>query len=95
MLVHEFLQPLDENQVWARRGQKVVRKYRCTSGQRQGRVVASPAQCFAVVDLKKRVKLKQTKARLGPRMAKKAKRTKKFNPASRRVAAMNKASRRK
>jgi hypothetical protein len=74
---------------WARRGTKVVRKYRCTSGKRKGRVVASPSQCFAAPDIKKRIKLKMTKARLGSRMARKAKRTKKVNPASRRVASLN------
>lgn len=95
MLIHEFVQPLDEKQVWARSGKQVVRKYRCTSGMRKGRVVAKPAQCFAPPDVKKRVKLKQTKARLGARMIRKAKRTKKFNPASRRVASMNKAVRKK
>ena len=95
MLIHEFVEPLDEKQVWARSGKKVVRKYRCTSGLRKGRAVAKPAQCFASPDIKKRFKLKQTKARLGPRMARKARRTKKFNPVSRRVASMNKAVRSK
>jgi hypothetical protein len=93
MLIHEFVQPLDEKQIWARRGKSVVRKYRCTSGVRKGRIVAKMQQCFAAPDLKKRFKLKQTKARLGPKMARKARRTKKFNPASRRVQSLNKASR--
>ena len=34
-----------------------------------------------------------TRARLGARMARKAKKTKRVNPASKRVAALNKASR--
>lgn len=95
MLIHEFIEPLDEKQIWARSGKKVVRKYRCTSGQRKGRIVAAPAQCFAAPDVKKRIKMKQTKARLGARMARKARRTKKYNPASRRVQSLNKASRRR
>jgi hypothetical protein len=74
---------------WARRGGKAVRKYRCTSGKRKGRVVSSPSQCFAAPDIKKRLKLKLTKARLGKRMARKAKRTKRVNPASRRVQSLN------
>jgi len=94
MLVFELTQPLDEKQVWARSGKKVVRKYRCAGGPRKGRIVAKSSQCFVAPDLKKRFTLKKTKARLGKRMAKKAKRTKKFNPASRRVAAMNKAAKR-
>jgi hypothetical protein len=90
MLLREiFDQPLDEKQVWARTGKKVVRKYRCTGGKRKGRVVAKMSQCFAAPDIKKRVKFKQTRARLGARMARKAKRTKRINPASRRVQAMN------
>jgi hypothetical protein len=90
----EFNTDINEATVaWAKRGKKVVRKYRCTSGFRKGRVVATPGQCFAAPDIKKRIKLKMTKARLGSRMARKAKRTKKVNPASKRVAALNRSSR--
>ena len=88
-----FEETIVEKQVWARSGKKVVRKYRCTSGQRKGRVVSKISQCFAAPDFKKRAKLKQTKLRLGGRMARKAKRTKKVNPASRRVRALNRRSR--
>jgi hypothetical protein len=91
MLLREFfIDQIDEKQVWARSGQKVVRKFRCTGGPRKGRVVAQMAQCFAAPDIKKRTKFKMTKARLGPRMTRKAKRTKRINPASRRVQSMNK-----
>lgn len=92
MLLRELL---TEKQVWAKSGKKVVRKYRCTSGKRKGRVVASAAQCFAAPDVKKRIKLKMTKARLGAKMARKAKRTKRINPASLRVKALNKSGRRR
>ena len=37
---------------WARRGNKVVRKYRCTSGVRKGRIVANAAQCGKPIDMK-------------------------------------------
>ena len=93
MLLRELTQSLDEKQVWARRGSKVVRKYRCQAGRRAGRIVANMAQCFAAPDLKKRIKLKMTRLRLGARMARKAKKTKRVNPASKRVAALNKRSR--
>lgn len=94
MLLREFFNTeLDESQVWARSGKKVVRKYRCTGGSRKGRVVSKMSQCFAAPDIKKRVQLKKTKARLGKRLARKAKRTKRINPASRRVAALNKRKR--
>lgn len=76
--------------VWARTGNKVVRKYRCTDGPRKGRVVASPSQCNAPIDLKKRQKMKMTRAAKGKKMARVAKKTKRANPASRRVQQMNK-----
>ena len=94
MLLREFfIDQIDEKQVWARSGKKVVRKFRCSAGPRKGRVVAQMAQCFAAPDIKKRVQLKRTKARLGKRMARKARRTKRINPASRRVSALNKTRR--
>jgi len=94
MLLREITLPLDESKMaWAKRGNKVVRKFRCTGGKRHGRIVANISQCFAKPDMKKRIKLKMTKARLGSKMARKARKTKRVNPASRRVAALNKASR--
>jgi hypothetical protein len=76
--------------VWARKGKKVARKYRCSVGKRKGRVVSSPTQCNAPVDLKKRFVLKRTKAKMSARMARKAKRTKKYNAASKIVQRLNK-----
>ncbi len=78
---------------WGRVGNKIVKKFRCTSGRRQGRLVSHPSQCTKPVDLKKRVKFKQTKLAKGLRMKKKRKRTMKRNPASLRVQRMNKALR--
>jgi hypothetical protein len=59
-------------------------------GKRAGRVVSTPSQCSAPIDLKKRFTLRRTKAIKGARMARKARRTKKFNPASRMVQKLNK-----
>ena len=81
---------LEAKLVWARAGKSLTRKYRCTVGKRKGRVVANPTQCNAPIDLKKRFTLRRTKAMKGSRMARKAKRTKKFNPASRMVQKLNK-----
>lgn len=92
MFINEVIS-LDEKQVWARKGKQVVRKFRCQGGRRHGRIVANMTQCFAAPDLKKAKRLKVTKARLGPRLAKKIKRTKRINPASRRVQQLNKRSR--
>ncbi len=77
--------------VWARKGKnQVVKKYRCTYGTRKGRAVSSPSQCAAPIDLKKRLQLRKTKAKYGPRLIRKALRTKKYNIASKRIQAMNK-----
>ena len=95
MLLRELTLPLEEKRIWARSGKKVVRKYRCSGGRRHGRIVAKIGQCFAAPDMKKRFTLKKTKARVGSRMTRKARRTKRVNPVSRRVQSLNKASRRR
>jgi|TARA_B100000925_G_scaffold51283_1_gene33405 hypothetical protein len=95
MLVREITESLSEKQIWARSGKKVVRKFRCTTGRRKGRIVKQMAQCFAAPNIKARITLKRTRARIGGRMMRKARRTKRTNPASRRVQALNKASRRR
>lgn len=89
MLLRELIQ-LDEKQVWAKRGQKIVRKFRCTNGPRAGRVVSDVGQCYAAPDIEKRLRLRMTKARLGGKMARKAKRTKRTNKASIAVRKLNK-----
>jgi hypothetical protein len=93
MLIREFfidpIEEIDEGLTWARSGKKVVRKYRCSGGPRKNRIVAKMAQCFAAPDIKKRQQFKKTKARLGGRMMRKAKKTKRINPASKRVQALN------
>jgi hypothetical protein len=93
MLVREITESLSEKQIWARSGKKVVRKFRCTTGRRKGRIVKSMAQCFAAPNMKARITMKKTRARIGGKMMRKARRTKRINPASRRVQALNKASR--
>ena len=98
MLLREFFidqteDDLEEGQTWARSGKKVVRKYRCSGGPRKNRVVAKMSQCFAAPNIKKRMAFKKTKARLGSRMIRKAKKTKRINPASKRVQSLNKRRR--
>lgn len=85
-------QPIVEAQlVWARKGNSVSRKFRCSIGHRAGRLVSSMAQCGAPIDVKKQLVLKKTKAAKGRKMAIKAQRTKKMNPASKAVQILNKA----
>jgi len=84
-------EPVVEAQlVWARKGNKIARKFRCAVGQRAGRVVSDPSQCSKPIDIKKRITLRKTKARMGARMARKAQRTKRMNPASKAVQRLNK-----
>ncbi len=90
----EELFNIDETKMaWQRRGNKLVRKYRCTGGRRKGRIVSKPAQCFAAPDVKKRFRLRMTKAKLGARIARKSKRTMRTNPSSIMKQRLNKAAR--
>jgi hypothetical protein len=94
MLITEIIDTdLTEKQIWGRRGKKLVRKYRCSGGRRKGRIVANMAQCFASPNMKARMTMKRTRARLGARMARKARRTKRINPASIALKRLNKRSR--
>lgn len=81
---------IEARMVWKRSGEKIVRAVRCTSGRRAGRVVSKASQCSAPIDVKKRMTLKRTKSKMGKRLAKKAQRTKRINPASRRLKTLNK-----
>jgi len=76
--------------IFAKRGNKVVKKFRCLVGKRKGRIVGSPKQCNAPVDLKKRYVMRRTRAAKGARMMKKAQRVKRTNPASKIVRQLNK-----
>lgn len=93
MLIEEIIgteEELDEAKlVYARSGRSVVRKYRCSSGRLKGKTVANPTSCFKPVDIKKRFTLARTKAKMGSRMARKSKMTKRMNPASRRLKSLN------
>lgn len=89
-LINENTQRVVEIMAWAKRGEKVVRKFRCSSGPRKGRIVSDIGQCAAAPDVAKRHRLKITKARLGKKMARKARRTKRVNQASIRTRKLNK-----
>ncbi len=90
MQLQELVDSLNEKQIWGRRGSHTVRKYRCTSGMRKGRIVATAAQCFAAPNIKARFAMKRTRAKIGRRMMRKAQRTRRTNPASRRLKFLNK-----
>jgi len=75
--------------VWRKSGKKLTRGVRCSSGRRKGRVVSTASQCSAPIDMKKRLTLKKTKAKFGKRLARKARRTKRVNPVSKRLKSLN------
>ena len=89
MLLVELFDNLNEKQIWGRKGKTLVRKYRCTGGKRHGRIVAKPQQCFASPDIKAKLRMRITRKKLGQRMMRKAKRTKRTNPASRALRTLN------
>lgn len=76
----------ENQQIWGRKGQTLVRKYRCSGGRRKGRIVSTPTACHAAPNVARSARMKVTRARLGKIMARKAKRTRKVNPASKRLA---------
>jgi hypothetical protein len=75
--------------VWARSGNKVKRKIRCTTGKRRGRIVSTIGACNKRINIKKRYIFKRAKQRFKARMKIKQMRTKRYNPVSRRVARLN------
>jgi hypothetical protein len=97
MRLEEFSEEMvvEARMVWRKMGNKVKRAVRCTSGRRKGRVVSNPSQCHKPIDIKKRMTLKKTKAKMGARMSRKARRTKRLNPASKRLKTLNRPVRRR
>jgi|TARA_B110000977_G_C11031819_1_gene475564 hypothetical protein len=89
MVVRELLQ-VSENMVWTRGGGQQVRKYRCTSGIRKGRTMASPASCNKPLNVAKSQTLKKTKAAKGNNIKATSFRTRKQNPRSIRLKTINK-----
>jgi hypothetical protein len=91
MRIDEFTEEpiVEARMVWRRMGNTIKRAVRCTSGRRAGRVVSNIGQCSKPIDMKKRLTLKRTKARMGTRLARKSQRTRRMNPASRRLKTMN------
>ena len=88
MLLRELI---EATQVWSKKGTSSVRKYRCTSGVRKGRVMSSPAACNKPVNAHKSKTFKQTRSQKAPTMKFKSKIAKKSNPASNRNIRLNKS----
>jgi len=75
--------------VAGRKGNKVVRKYRCTTGSRKGRVVAKPSTCNAPRNVGKSIALKKNKRKKGSSMQVKINRAKRAKPSSVRLKNVN------
>jgi hypothetical protein len=73
---------------------KPTMKFRCTTGPRQSRLVNDPKQCFAHPDVAKSQRMKKTRARTANIQARRTKRTKRLNIASRILRQLNKAMKR-
>lgn len=89
MLVEEILEGYI--QAWGRLpGGKMVRRYRCTSGKKKGRVVAKPTTCSTAVGQKASVTMKKTRrSRSRTQATKRELRMK--HPTSKRIIQANKS----
>jgi len=88
MLIVEIVEAVTP--AYGKSGGKTVRKYRCTTGPRKGRVVAKAATCNAPINVKARQTAKKTRSATKSQAAAKSRRTKITNPASKRAARINK-----
>jgi len=91
MRLAEFTEAV--NTAWKRQSGKNVRKFRCKSGPRKGRVMASPASCNAPFKAGKSANLKKTKAKFRKQAAFRSNLTRRRDPNSRRLKRLNKRRR--
>jgi len=82
-------------QIAGRSGNKIVRKYRCTSGKRRGRIVSKASTCTAPVNVTSKVNIKKAKRRKGSLMKVKSARTKRARKSAKRLSVLNVHSRSK
>lgn len=83
---------IEAKRVWAKRGKKLKRMVRCTSGKKKGRTVANVGACSKAINVKKRFLMKRIRKRFNAKIVRKSRRTKKMNPLSKRLATLNKAA---
>lgn len=87
MLIEEVVE--GATQIFGRSGGKIVKKYRCTTGSRKGRIVAKPSTCTAPKRVKASQTMKKTRRSKTSAQSIKSRRTKKYSPISRRVKKIN------
>ena len=97
MFVRELTSVVDEGAtpIFGKTGNKVVRKFRCTSGARKGRIVAKPGTCTAPANVKAMQQMKKTRRAKGATPGIKAARTNPPSPASQKLTRLNVGSRRR
>jgi hypothetical protein len=76
-------------QIFGREKGKVVRKYRCTSGSRRGRIVSKPTTCTAPKNIKAKQTMKATRRKKGSTMGVRAGRTKRAGATSQKLKRLN------
>ena len=81
-------------QIMGRKGNKLVRKYRCTAGSRKGRIVASPDTCNKPKRIKSSINIKKAKARRSSAIKVASARTKRARGTTQRLTRINKSGRR-
>ena len=88
---------LDEGyvQIAGRSGNKIVRKYRCTSGSRRGRIVSKPSTCSAPRNVRSTINIKKARRKSGSLMTTRAQRTKTALKTTKRLKRLNVHSRSK
>jgi len=77
-------------QIWGRKAGKVVKKYRCTTGSRKGRIVAQPQTCNAPKKISSMISMKKVRRMRSPVTQVKSARRKRAGAASQRLAKANK-----
>lgn len=87
MLLRELME--GARVIYGRSGNKTVRKYRCTSGARKGRIVAKAATCTAPKNVKAMRTLAKTTRSKGANIDVKTSRTKRANPFSKKLTHLN------
>ena len=87
MRASEFI--TEHEMVFSRTGNKLKTKWRCTSGTRKGRVVGNAKDCDTPIDQKKRAQMKVTRKTKSKVAARKSKKTKRVNPASKKLKTLN------
>lgn len=91
MRAYEFV--AEHRMVWKRNSKtgKIALKWRCESGPRKDRTVPNISDCSSAPDMAQSQRMKRTRAKTKVRQARRSRRTKKINPRSKLVRALNKS----